>query len=245
MNAAPDPRATVADDEFSRIVASELADLEVPARARVATVLRVALVAFVAFMVLGNVAVLVASQIARHAGGDQALDVPGVHNVRIVDDRVLRGAAPSDDGLRALAARGVTTVVDLRAEADLRVNERLLRDLGVERIHLPVRDGQLPSEAQIAQFVAAVAESRGITFVHCGAGVGRTGAMVAAYKVRTGAATGRGAVWANLAVGPPSWEQLSYAAGLSAGGYDRPSPVVVGASRLLDAPRRLWSRYGL
>ncbi|WP_406215152.1 hypothetical protein [Streptomyces canus] len=43
-------------------------------------------------------------------------------------------------------------------------------------------------------------------FVHCGAGVGRTGTMAAAYLVKTGEQSS--AVRRNLAVGPPSIEQI-------------------------------------
>jgi hypothetical protein len=46
---------------------------------------------------------------------------------------------------------------------------------------------------------------------------------------------------ANLEVGPPSLEQLAFAAGLSPGDdVDRPNPAIVAMSRVLDAPRRIW-----
>ena len=85
--------------------------------------------------------------------------------------------------------------------------------------------------------------SPGKVFVHCGAGVGRTGSMVASYLVATGKASPREALEKNLAVGPPSLEQVSYVARLD-GDFDRPNPGLVAVSRFLDAPRRIWSRVG-
>jgi hypothetical protein len=74
-------------------------------------------------------------------------------------------------------------------------------------------------------------------FVHCGAGVGRTGAMVASYLVATGQATALQALARNLAVGPPSLEQVWWTGTRDLG--HRPPAVIVGVSRFLDAPRRL------
>jgi protein tyrosine phosphatase (PTP) superfamily phosphohydrolase (DUF442 family) len=202
-----------------------------------------AVAGFVGFLVLGNLTIVAASLSLR---GD-SLPAPDVRvdNFRVVDDQVWRGAAPSAATYRDLAAAGATTVVDLRAEDDLTVDTALLDDLGITRFHLPFRDGQIPSQAQVDHFLGIVRNSNGPVFVHCGAGVGRTGAMVAAYLVRTGEADGVEALRRNLSVGPPSLEQVTFAATLEGAHADRvPAPVVI-VSRVLDAPRRLWSRYGL
>jgi hypothetical protein len=44
----------------------------------------------------------------------------------------------------------------------------------------------------------------------------------------------------NLQVGPPSLEQIAFVARLTEGPR-RPPGVVVAVSRVLDAPRRLWT----
>jgi protein-tyrosine phosphatase len=210
---------------------------------KIARVLRNAAVGFVLFLVVGNLLITAAWQIVSR---QTELVTPSVaiKNLSAVDDRVWRSAAPGKSSYEDLAAAGVTTIVDLRAEENLHIDVDALEDLGITWIHMPIRDGQIPSSNQVADFLAAVDTSDGITLVHCGAGVGRTGAMVAAYRVASGNSTGFEAMGKNLAVGPPSLEQLAFAATLDSG-VKRPPALLVGASRVLDAPRRLWSRYGL
>ncbi len=100
-------------------------------------------------LVLGNVAIVAGVALARGATANPngVAAVEGVDRMRQVDDRLLRGDAPSEEGYADLAAQGVTTVVDLRAERDIAVPEERLEVLGIRRVHLPVRDGQLPLTA--------------------------------------------------------------------------------------------------
>jgi protein-tyrosine phosphatase len=203
--------------------------------------LRLCVFGVVAFLVIGNVAITGASAWAhRTTLVPPGPVVTGVGNFRAVDPHLWRGAAPSARGYESLAAAGVRTVIDLRAEENLDVDESLLRRLGLRRVAIPLRDGQIPTREEVDRFLAAVNADEAPTFVHCGAGVGRTGTMVGAYLVATGQADEWTALRGNLAVGPPSLEQLAFVAGLAEG--SRPGPVLVTASRVLDAPRRLWSR---
>ena len=211
----------------------------------VSSVVLKAVAGMVALLVVGNLGILAASMWARETTPSVAPEsLPGVDNLQIVDDRVWRGAAPTTEGYRALAAAGTTTVVDLRAEEGIEHDARTVTDLGMKLIALPVRDGQVPSTDKIEAFLAATREPGAKVFVHCGAGVGRTGAMVGAYLVGSGDSNGADAVRRNLAVGPPSLEQVAFVANLEGGQLDRPNPLVTSVSRVLDAPRRLWSRYG-
>jgi protein tyrosine phosphatase (PTP) superfamily phosphohydrolase (DUF442 family) len=168
--------------------------------------------------------------------------IAGITHLRVVDDRVLRGDAPSPESYRALADAGVTTVVDLRAERDIVVPEPELAAAGIERRHLPIRDGQTPTAEQVDRFLAIVAEADGKVYVHCGAGVGRTGSIAAAYLVRSGQASPLAALYANLSVGPPSLEQIAFVMALDRDGATEQPPVPLAVvSRLLDAPRRIWT----
>lgn len=160
----------------------------------------------------------------------------GVHNFRIVDGEVWAGGQPDADAYRELAARGVRVVVDLRTGArdDPRKDDPvLLGGLEVGYLGLPVPDGHVPSDAQVRRFVAAVRETEGVVFVHCGGGVGRTSALISAYSRATGARPGLLTI---TALGFHTVEQLWFVA------TGDTNPVVRRVSELLDAPRRAWSR---
>jgi len=193
----------------------------------------------VAFLLLPNLLVIGVHLVARRSAPTPSVEVP-IKNFAQVDDRLWRGAAPDAEGYRALAANDVTTVIDLRAEDDLWIDDDLMSTLGINRVALPMRDGQAPSRSLVERFLQVVEDSPGRVFVHCGAGVGRTGTMAAAYLVKSGQASPSEALRRNLAVGPPSLEQLAFSAGLDDGLVQRPDTLVVALSRTLDAPRRIW-----
>ncbi len=103
-----------------------------------------------------------------------------------VDERLYRGAQPTDEGFRELARLGVKTIVDLRVEdADGRRDEqRLVESLGMRWVHLPMRMYWRPSDEQAMAFLQLFQEAEGQpVFIHCRAGEDRTGAMVALYRI--------------------------------------------------------------
>ena len=207
-------------------------------------ILRLGLV-LAAVLAIGNLTILAAHALARTTAHASAVDVPddvaAIRNFEAIDATLWRGGAPSDADYRALAAAGVTTVVDLRAEHDRRVPRELLDELGLTLVAIPIRDGQTPTTVQVERFFEAVEHSDGAVYLHCGAGVGRTGTLAAAYTVARGGGGGWAAMRANLAVGPPSLEQLAFAASLDLGEQPkRPNVALVAMSRTFDAPRRIW-----
>ncbi len=200
----------------------------------------------VAFLLIGNLAILAASMWARETTTvASAAPIEGIDNLRAVDDKVWRGAAPTTEGYRGLAQAGIGTVVDLRAEEGIEHDAEVVTGLGMKMVRLPIRDGQTPTSEEIDTFLAAVRETDGRVFVHCGAGVGRTGAMVGAYQVAQGDLSGTAAVRRNLAVGPPSLEQIAFVARMDEDRLEKPGAVLTAVSRVLDAPRRAWSRFGV
>jgi protein tyrosine phosphatase (PTP) superfamily phosphohydrolase (DUF442 family) len=206
-------------------------------------------VGFLIFMVAGNAAIIVPSLVLQQFAGQptpaSAADVRDVDNLAAVDAKVWRGAAPTTlAGYQSLAAAGVSTIVDLRAGAQPGVDVETLRSYGLTVVPLPITDGQTPTPSQIADFRRVVGESKGTVFVHCGAGVGRTGSMAAAYLVATGQASGIRATWRNLSVGPPSLEQIAFSVRLAGDRAEHANVAVVAVSRVLDAPRRIWTVLG-
>ena len=198
---------------------------------------------FVFAIVLGNLLISSAWIWARVTTSTPDVPrLPGVSNLAAADDRLWRGAAPSEAGYQVLAQHGVTTVVDLRAEKHICVPQKLLADLRLKHVAIPLRDGQAPSREQMDFFVQVVESNRGRVFVHCAAGVGRAGTMAAAYLVKTGKMSATCALRQNLAVGPPSLEQIAFVFQLGLDGIDRPNVVLTGLSRVLDAPRRILFR---
>ena len=212
-------------------------------RGRARSLLLLGISGFVASLVLGNLLIAGASVWAHEA--DPPLtprSVQGVGNIAVVDAHVWRGADPSTTGYKELAAHGFDTIVDLRAVEGTHPPVELLDRLDMDLVRIPLRDGQAPTPSDVLQFLDVVGDARGRVFVHCGAGVGRTGTMAAAYLVKTGQASGLEALRRNLSVGPPSLEQIAFAAELSGGRVEQPNAVVTAVSRVLDGPRRLWVR---
>jgi protein tyrosine phosphatase (PTP) superfamily phosphohydrolase (DUF442 family) len=187
-------------------------------------------------VVIAQALLLAGVAAARLVGERPTTDMAGVRNFRIVDDQTWAGGQPEGEAYRELAGRGVRLVVDLRTGTsdDPREDDpALLGHLGVGYIPLPIPDGHVPSEDQVRRFIAAVRETEGVVFVHCGGGVGRTSALTAAYLRATGTRPG---LVDTMAVGPHTVEQLWFVA------TGDTNLLVRRTSELLDAPRRAWSQ---
>jgi tyrosine-protein phosphatase SIW14 len=110
--------------------------------------------------------------------------VDGVANFHEVDPNVYRGAQPSLEGFRSLAALGVKTIVDLRGDDRLPEEQKEVEDLGLRYISVPMSGLTAPTDEQIANILAVFdAADTAPVFVHCREGKDRTGTVVACYRI--------------------------------------------------------------
>lgn len=198
--------------------------------------------------VVVNVAILLAGVVARWQGKDPRLhssDWPSITHLRMVDDHLLVGGQTTLPEYRELAEHGITLVVDVRPSYDragANRNERddpeALKELGLDYVSLPIPDGRAPTPNQIRRFLEVVEGNDGRVFAHCGGGVGRSTSVAAAYEAAHGQDP---SVMEQVAVGPPTLEQIWFVGTLEAGEPEHSiSPVVAVTSRIVDSPRTAY-----
>lgn len=105
----------------------------------------------------------------------------------IIEGKLAASSYPRDEGhLRALHTAGVRALVTLHERP---VDQEKLDALGIAARHYPVQDFAAPSLDQIEAAVAFIerklAAGEGVA-VHCAAGLGRTGTVIACYLVYQG-----------------------------------------------------------
>jgi protein tyrosine phosphatase (PTP) superfamily phosphohydrolase (DUF442 family) len=103
------------------------------------------------------------------------LDITGLFQEKYasVGDDVFLGGQPTEQALRDLKAKGVTTVVNLRMPQEMaRIGfdeAALLKELGITYVHIPLGGAgeHAYAPAALDRFAATMASARGKVLLHC------------------------------------------------------------------------------
>ena len=106
---------------------------------------------------------------------------------------LVAGSIPFDaKDIRSLHRQGVGAIVSLTGRSLIglsNITQSLFDELGLRYFHLPVKDHYPPDLEQaqnILQFIEQMKVQNRKTFIHCHAGVGRTGTILQAYFLSQG-----------------------------------------------------------
>ena len=111
--------------------------------------------------------------------------VPGINikNFGQMDDILYRGGQPAESDYKALAALGIHTIIDLRNDEET-FAKSAAEAAGMKYYNISMNGVSAPSDEDVAQFLKIVNDpSSGKIFMHCKAGIHRTGAMGAVYRI--------------------------------------------------------------
>jgi tyrosine-protein phosphatase SIW14 len=106
-----------------------------------------------------------------------------IGNFGQMDSGFFRGAQPLQSDYQSLKDLGVKTVIDLRNDPT-DYERPSVEKLGMKYVNIPMSGWQKPKDSDLQQFLSLVSDpSTGTVFVHCKAGIHRTGVAGAAYRM--------------------------------------------------------------
>lgn len=109
--------------------------------------------------------------------------VEGINYVAKVKSGVYRGSKPDEEGIEALRALGVRTVINLRGSEHS--EGELVESAGMRYVWIPMKKTKAPTSDQVEQFFDVIRDKSAYPiYVHCMKGVDRTGTMMALYRIR-------------------------------------------------------------
>ena len=129
------------------------------------------------------VAILTFAIIGSAQTSPKAVDGINIKNFGQMDDILYRGGQPAESDYKALASFGIHTIVDLRNDEEA-FAKSAAEAAGLKYVNIPMNGVSAPSDEDVAKFLSVVNDpSSGKIFMHCKAGIHRTGAMGAVYRI--------------------------------------------------------------
>ena len=108
------------------------------------------------------------------------VDVAGVRNCFQVASNLYRGAQPTAEGMAQLKARGIRTIINLRA---FHSDQDLVAGTGLKSVRFETEPWRGEGE-DVVRFLKIVTDTNNLpAFVHCQRGADRTGTMCAFYRI--------------------------------------------------------------
>src|SRR4029079_5260386 len=129
------------------------------------------------------VAVLTFSIIGSAQTSPKAVDGINIKNFGQMDNILYRGGQPAESDYKALAAYGIHTIIDLRNDEET-FAKSAAEAAGLKYYNISMDGVSAPSDSDVAKFLSIINDpSSGKIFMHCKAGIHRTGAMGAVYRI--------------------------------------------------------------
>lgn len=116
----------------------------------------------------------------RPANWAQKTEVAGIKNCYQVTTNLYRGAQPTAEGMAQLKAKGIKTVVNLRAWHS---DKDKVAGTGLKSMRFELEPWRGDTE-EVVDFLKVVTDTNNLpVFVHCQRGADRTGMMCAMYRI--------------------------------------------------------------
>jgi protein tyrosine/serine phosphatase len=132
---------------------------------------------------LSLVAVLTFAVIGTAQTSPKAVDGINIKNFGQMDNVLYRGGQPAESDYKALAAYGIHTIIDLRNDEES-FAKSAAEAAGLKYYNISMDGVSAPSDADVAKFLSIINDpTSGKIFMHCKAGIHRTGAMGAVYRI--------------------------------------------------------------
>ena len=124
---------------------------------------------------------IVTSDVATSGNANSFANIK-IGNFGQMDDRFYRGAQPLESDYQSLKDLGITTIIDLRNDPT-DYEKAAAEALGMKYVNIPMSGWKRPQMEDVNTFLALVDNPEtGKFFVHCKAGIHRTGVIGAAYR---------------------------------------------------------------